>query len=165
MRMTLIDDDKAQDDFGYQEIKQYHIFVKKSVFKQLLIQEMKKPKNWWLMVVQCLMLIARFFGVALKQSFFLALFLFIAWDLINRINGTPIMISPAITLKHSDLFGFLNIYYQSFCLMGIYLIVFKGVKLFQGDVFNNVFSQNVFSRLHQQAMNLDEINRTTQTER
>lgn len=163
MRINLVEDNEAQNDFGYKEIKQYHIFVKKSVYKKMLIQEMKRPMNWLNMLLTWVILISRFVGKVLEKSFFITLLLIFVWAGLNSYYGTPIFFQGT-ALTHDNVESFLQLYIQVAILTAILSIALNAKKIHKNEVFDNVFSRNVFFRLHDQALALEH-NKETQNKK
>lgn len=154
MRMHVIDDDKAQSEFGYQEIKQYHIFVKKSVYKQLLKQELKKPLNWLKFSWQVMRLLARFIGRTFVNTFFVTLGLFMGYLVLNGANGHAVL-SPEMVVTHNNVATFIALFIQMFGVVGVIGILVNGVRISKNEVFNNIFTEKMFNHFHQQVLLLD----------
>lgn len=154
MRMHVIDDDKAQSEFGYQEIKQYHIFVKKSVYKQFLKKELKEPLNWLKFSWQIVQLIARFIGRTFVNAFFLTIALFMGYLVLNGANDRAVL-SPEMAVTHNNLATFIALFIQIFGVVCIIGILVNGLKNSKNEVFNNIFTEKMFNHFHQQALLLD----------
>lgn len=154
MKMTIIEDQIAQSDFGYEEVKDYHIYVKSSVYKQLLKQEFKSPKNWlrmsWSVFRWCISLVYEtFFNACLATigSYVLAILWF------SYANGQ--VLSPEIVLTQADVALFVSAFYQWFMCLLIISLTIKTVKLSKGQVYSNIFNHKIFCNLQQQAYQLE----------
>lgn len=154
MNVKVIDDDVAQNDFGYTEIKQYQIFVKKSVFNQLLKQEMKQPKNWLKMGYQVSNLIIKIIFESVLYGFFAA-FLLTLFAFVTQDRGSISEIGEMVTLV-TMVKLFLILFSQLFFVMMIYVILIKRRKQIKGEIYDNAFTEKISQSLTQQVIALEE---------
>lgn len=154
MNVTIIEDSMAQNDFGYTEIKQYQIFVRKSVFNQLLKQEMKQPKNWLKMGYQVSNLIIKIICESVLYGFFAA-FLLTLLAFVTQDKGSISEIGEMVTLV-TMVKLFLILFSQLFFVMMIYVILIKRREHIKGDVFRNAFTEKVAQSLYQQVIAIEE---------
>lgn len=154
VNVKVIDDDVAQNDFGYTEIKQYQIFVKKSVFNQLLKQEMKQPKNWLKMGYQVSNLIIKIIFESVLYGFFAA-FLLTLFAFVTQDRGSISEIGEMVTLV-TMVKLFLILFSQLFFVMMIYVILIKRRKQIKGEIYDNAFTEKISQSLTQQVIALEE---------
>ena len=147
MNLYIIADKEAKDDFGYQEIKHYQIFLKESVYKQMLKYELKKPKNWGKFLYSLFLLFLRVFIQSAMLSLSVTFFYFI-WSLNQSIELQEVATNALVNFKL-----FLVIFVLLWFIIRTNLL--KHYRYPFTLAANNAFSQAIFERLNQRANELE----------
>lgn len=147
MNLYIVADREAQDDFGYQEIKHYQIFVKENVYKQMLKAEMKKPMNWVRFLYSLMLLFGKVFIEAFMASLSLTFFYFI-WSLNQGVEWQEIAIDALEIVKLLTILFILSWFIVKTNFLKHYRYPFTLAA-------NNAFSQAIFDRLNQRANELE----------
>lgn len=147
MNLYIVADKEAQDDFGYQEIKHYQIFVKESVYRRMLKAEMKKPMNWVRYLYSLILLFGKVFIEAFMASLSLTFFYFI-WSLSQGVEWQEIAIDALEIVKLLTILFILSWFIVKTNFLKHYRYPFALAA-------NNAFSQAIFDRLNQRANELE----------
>lgn len=146
MSLYVVEDYEAKDEFGYKKIEQYRIYVKRSIYHQMLKEEMKKPSNWLRWGQSVFSLLARLFMYAVIFSS-CTTFLCSLWLLSN---GQPIQEVATSMLGVSKML-FVLYFIMWFVGQAAVFSINRNVGLAK----NNVFSEVVFYRLSERANQLE----------
>ena len=157
MNLYVVEDSQAQDNFGYRKIQQYQIFVKKTVYHQMLKTELKKPLNWLMWGWQVLRLFASVIGQALIGSTIVAWLhsLFLLTSAHTSYEVVTVQDIQEMVLQYFELF---KIYVVLFVICNFTLRFSMPSKRnqFYALAPHNAFTQRIFQTLHQQVVQLDE---------
>lgn len=159
MNLHIVEDKNAQSDFGYKKIEHYRIFVKESVFKEMMKSEYRKPLNWFVMLYQVIKVMIILFC----QSAILSACITFIWGVFLLGEGKP-SLERAITSTEvfeiaSILLSLFKIVLISIIIMTLAIRGYATLNIFSSgavDAPNNVFTQHIFYKLQQQAMAIEE---------
>lgn len=164
MNLHIIDDKQAENDFGYKKIENYQIFVKKSVYRKMMIQEYKSLRNWLWFIYSLIMVISELILNSVILGFLFSLivtllegdFGSLGVESLANIFGKEVRDSITIL----DLYELIFIYklkLKFFIILAfIFQLLLMVVNVKNGvKVNNNAFSRQVFYKLHYQAAELE----------